>query len=689
MPNKTSEIRASSLIPLLAAIPSLALFVLWIADEGGYSAVDWYPGLLVLAGFLLASVIGLGRGGIRLSRAAAVAIGALAAYTAWSYASVLWADAQATALEGSERTLLYLLAFALFAILPWTSRAALIALALFVVAVAGIGVATLVDLGTGAEPVGLFIDARLSSPVGYMNANAAMWSMAALPALALSTRRELPALLRALFLSSCGLLVQLSILGQSRGWVFAMPVILIVAVALMPSRLRLVAPVLVVAVAGWLAAPELLDVYEAGGSLSRADAAPLIEAEAPDAARAVALSSVGLLLAGFALALLDRRVRMPRLPRRAARLGAVAAAVLVVAGATAGTLAATGGDPGGRLDRAWDDFRTTGETATAAEADNRFGRLGSTRYDFWRVAVELTGDNPVRGIGQDNYAAPYLLARETFQEPRWVHSLPLRLTTHTGFVGLALFLAFLVATAMAALRGARRAPPLSRALTAAALLPLVVWAIHGSVDWLWEFPGLSAPAFALAGLATALTGRARHAGSNTGEEATTPGRAWLRPAWIGGLVALTLAGLLASSRLYLAERDVREASELAGSDPATAFDRLDRAASLNRLNPRPDLIGSIIALDAGLPRAAAARLERALEREPGQWFPHFQLGLIESGTGDRRAARRRLVAARRLNPREPLIREALDRLGTRKPMTAREARMELLLRARRRVTAAE
>ena len=52
------------------------------------------------------------------------------------------------------------------------------------------------------------------------------------------------------------------------------------------------------------------------------------------------------------------------------------------------------------------------------------------------------------------------------------------------------------------------------------------WVVHGSVDWLWEYPGLGGPAFALLGVAVALAGR----GHGRIPAATLP-LARSRPAW--------------------------------------------------------------------------------------------------------------------------------------------------------------
>ena len=57
-----------------------------------------------------------------------IALGCLAAYTALSFLSILWAAVPGDAWEGANRTLLYLLVFALFAL--WRQRGASAALLL-------------------------------------------------------------------------------------------------------------------------------------------------------------------------------------------------------------------------------------------------------------------------------------------------------------------------------------------------------------------------------------------------------------------------------------------------------------------------------------------------------------------------------------------------------------------------------
>src|SRR5256714_1182612 len=96
----------------VTALAALALFVVWATDDAGYPVTHWAPGGLVIAA-LLALCVGIV--GVRwgeLSAPVRLALGCLAAYTALSFLSILWAGVPGDAWEGANRTLLYLLVFA-------------------------------------------------------------------------------------------------------------------------------------------------------------------------------------------------------------------------------------------------------------------------------------------------------------------------------------------------------------------------------------------------------------------------------------------------------------------------------------------------------------------------------------------------------------------------------------------------
>ena len=206
--------------------------------------------------------------------------------------------------------------------------------------------------------------------------------------------------------------------------------------------------------------------------------------------------------------------KVPRLSRRASRGIGVVVAVGVLALGVAGVLVTTHGDPVSFVKRQWHGFV---HIDYAPSSTTHFFSVGSGRYDFWRVAVDAVKAHPVGGLGQDNFADYYITRRHTGEEPRWTHSLEFRLLAHTGIVGFVLFAVFLIAAVVAAAVAIRRgrARPLLAAAAAGGMLPLLPWLVHGSVDWFWEVPALSGPAFAFLGMAAGL-GRRRDDTETTG-----------------------------------------------------------------------------------------------------------------------------------------------------------------------------
>jgi hypothetical protein len=667
----------ADVVPLVGAAPALAVFTWWTFAEGGYDPGRWLPGTLVLLAAVAVAVVALGRAA-RPPRALLVALGAFAAYTIVSYLSILWAGAPGPALEGSHRTLAYLACFALFAVLPWTPRAGLAAVVAYVLVVGVAGLVTVMRLAGAEGPAELgelFIDARATAPLGYQNAAAALWTMAAAPALVLAARRELPALLRPVLLAEAGLLLALALLSQSRGWLVALPVIVVASALLSPERVRLLLFATPVAVVLAVIAPTLLEPFDVAGRRPLADIAGVLAAASHDAARAALLGAVALAAVGAVAVLVDRRVApSPAVRRWSGHLVAAALVVAVVAGGTLAWRASESG-PVDRVEQAWNDFRDIDATRTPGQS--RFTSLGSTRYDFWRVGVEVWRDRPLLGAGQDNFAHEYLrLRRSPFEEPRWTHSLELRLLAHTGLLGTVLFAAFLLAAVASALARRQALPAPGKALVAAALLPGVVWLVHGSVDWFWEYPALSGPALALTGLAGRAGGAERAAA-----ERPSRARTLLQVALVSG-VAVAMAAVAVA---WAAERATDDAEAHWRAGPAAAFAELDRAGTLNPLSARPSLVEGIIAAERRDLARAREAFAQAAEREPQDWFSRFELGLTLSALGRDRAARRSLAAARARNPGDPLIREALRRLRSSRPLTFAEANAAFVARVQGRL----
>jgi len=663
-------------LPLVAAMPVLAVFIWWMIDEGGYAPSAWMPGLVVVA-IVLSLVIALPAQRGTGSRAAVCAIAAFGAYTLWSFASLLWADAPGPALEGSQRTLLYFACFACFALLPWTPRALLVLVALFALTTAISGLFTVAHVTATANPLSLFLDGRLIGPTGYQNASAALWTAGALPALVLAGRPEVVVWLRPLFLGAAGLLFGLVITTQSRGWLFTLPIVLLAALVLVPGRARLILYAAPVAGVLALISSELLEPYRQVGDLLAPQNGSMVLKSAFDGAAQSLLLATGALVAIGAVAVVVEK-RLPRManPSRRVRRGLTGALLAcLVGGGIAAATVATDGQPLERIERAWADRDVDqGETS-------HFASLGTGRYELWRVGVNAWREDPIGGLGQDNFAQAYINERTGGkEESRWIHSLPLRLLVHTGLVGFALFALFTIAATWAAVAGWRRRAEGSLARTAgsAALLPAAVWVAHGSVDWLWEYPGLSGPALAVAGAAVALA-------SSPPEdhwEPPPPSRRRIAVACVGGLACVAIV-----VPSYVADRDVREAAEHWPANPERAFDRLERARQLNPLDARASLVEGVIAVRMARLSRARLAFERAAEREPRDWFAPFELGLVAGARGDHRTALRHLLTARELNPVDPFVARAVLSARHGRTISFQAAQSEFEVRVQRRVSA--
>ena len=626
---------APSLLPGVAAT---LVFLVWGTMQGGYAPVDWYPGALYFLGLL--AVVAIAYPGARTAVPTPLlgALAVLAAFALWSYLSITWAPVQGDAWDGANRTLLYVTVYALFALLPWRAGAAVTVLGLHAIGTAAVGAVVLFQALGAGDAHEFFVDARFSDPVGYPNGNVALWLIAFWPSVLLASRRELPALLRALALAVSGVLLQLAVLGQSRGSIIAFPLVLALYVAVVPGRLRSLLALAATGAATLAILDPLLDVYRATGDADRLHDALVT------AVRAMTISFVALFAAGTAWAAADARVELSeRLRRRLSQAALAAGAVAAVAAVAAAVVVV--GNPATWVSERWDEFTTTD---TPGFATGRFSfEAGSDRYDFWRVAVVAFREQPLYGIGAENFATEYARERESAEEPLYAHSLPLGILSQTGIVGGLLAFGFLVAALVAALHARRAREPLVRAVAAAAVVAFAYWAAHGSVDWFWELPALAAPAFAWLGLAGGL---ARTATARTTLE---PRRAPLAAA-IGGAV-VTLLAASSYALPWLSAREVEVAAGIWRAHPADAYDRLDRARSLNPLSDRPDLFAGAIAARRGDRNKMHEAFLGAADRNPHGWYAHLELAIVAALDGRRADALARLDRARELNPSEPTI----------------------------------
>ena len=617
-------------LPLLAAV---GLFVYWGSAGGGYFPHDWYAGGILFGAMILVALVGRPDLIAGLSRPTLVAVVALAGFAGWSFLSIGWADVQGDSWLGAGRTALYLLVFTLFAVWRVPLNGALILLGAFALGVGLLGAGTLAAAARADDASAYFIGGRFVEPLGYVNGNAALAVLAFWPAFFLASRRELPILVRALFLAIAGVLLELALLPQSRGALLAFPVAAIAYVVLVPNRVRTAVHALPVAVALAVSLRALLDVADEDTGAGLASASST-------AAKAVAASALGLFVCGLVLAVADRRLEFSARTRRVSAQALAVLAVTITLVALVTILVSV--DVGERARTAWEQLNTPPQTLAGEEGRLTAG-LQSSRGDLWRVALAEFREHPLTGIGTENFAVPYVADRRAEEETLYPHSFPIGVLTQTGLVGAALMAAFLVAAIVAGLTAVRRLGGLARAVAGVCLVVFVSWLAHASIDWFWELPALTAPAIAFLALA----------GASGGSPPRAPSRRARLGVWIS--VALVFALVVSFIPPWLSARETRYAATEWRRDYAGAIARLDRARRLNPLSDAPDLTAGSIAQRREDWGGMAAAYERALERNPFSWYSRLELALARAKQGRRADAAAELDRARELNPREPLL----------------------------------
>jgi tetratricopeptide (TPR) repeat protein len=664
----------------IPALLALALFVSWAGNQAGYPVTHWAPGGLIVLGLLAIALASVPLRVREIPLAVKIVCGCLALYTLLSFLSILWAAVPGDAWEGADRTLLYLLVFALFALWPQRGLSAAGLLGAWTLAMIALAVFVVLHIDTRAGLVGGFSnEGRLLYPAGYENASAATWAMAMWPALLLARSEHIPWGLRGVLAGGMVVLGDLALLSLSRGSLYATAVMLVLVFVLFTGRVRTFALLVPVAAGIGITATEILRVGDRvqsgrGALAAMHSATAAIFASAIVVGLAVALGAA--IESGHAFSEVSKR----RVHRCVAALALAALAVLLIGGWVAA------GNPVTRIRHGWDTFKG-GYAANSSTGNRLVSGLGSDRYDFYRVALHEFEAHPLVGIGVDNFQQQYLKHGRGEETPRYPHSVELRTLTETGLLGALLALLGLGAALLACARVARSArergsDPLAPIVATAALGGFAYWVVHGSVDWFWEFAGLGAPAFALLGLACALVPRKR------GEAqigAPAPRRAATRrgPRALLLLTA-TLGAALAAVSLaapWLSQLEIQSAARIWPHAPLRAYAGLDDAAQLNPLSDEAYLVAGSIALRFGDLTRADHEFELALGRVPGDAYATLERGAIASMRGNRASALSLLERAERLNPRDRLTGEALLLVRKGKRLSVEALNRSILLKA--------
>jgi hypothetical protein len=654
-------------LPQLLAL--LALIVL-SAPEGGYPLEQWGPAAVLIQLLLLLALVLLPVGDRRppYSR---LAIAGIVGYAIWSGLSIAWAADQGAAAHATTRTALLAATFVLFARWRHAPRSALTIIAATTVGLGLVTWGTIVNLLTTSDLDPWFFYDRLLEPVGYVNAGAAFWGATALLAIGLVGGAIAPAL-RITGAAIAVPAAALSFLCLSRGGLLADGVVVVLLLAALPGRARNATALAIVGLPLAIALPALLDVGDAARLLP--DATDVLHTAM---GRTIAVTLLAMLLtAGWALA----EARTPADdPRRAnaARFGGIAVGAIGVIAALA-FLANIGPVTRDRAADAIDSIKSTSYQPVGAGENRLTAGLSSGRWEFWTVGWQQFEREPLTGVGADNFRQDFLLTGKGTENPAYPHSLILRTLGQLGLIGAALLLLWVIPILIAIRRLAAGRDPAGRAVAIGAGGAFALWLIHGSVDWLLEYGGLSAIVAAVAGTVVAAGPelRARPEGARRLPALALPNL--LR--WPAA--ALLLIAVVWTTTQWIAERDRAAAAAIASDQPQRAIEKAERARSLEPWGDDADRLLGQLAIERGDLPAAAAAYEAAFERNRGATAPRLWLGVINSAQGNDADAKRWLRRAIRTSPRDGLPRSLYDRLNAGEQLDPATVLAELLGRRR-------
>jgi hypothetical protein len=608
-----STIRQHGGAALVAATVVIAAFTQGLFDPTGYAAAS-----IVIWAAVAAGLVGRALPSAPVGTLAAVAGLCLAATAVLATASVAWASDQGRAFDEAVRVSFYL---GLFVIAACTATRAARAQWLGGLAV-GLGVVSVVALFAYLQP-GILDSGtsdipnaagRLSYPIGYWNGTAALLAVAA-TLLAYGSVQGPTRLLRAAATATIPLAALSVWLASSRGGAAAVVIAVAVLVAASPARPRQ----LVIVAIGAAGAAILIVASEQMHALTSdvVDSAKRSDGDL--------MSAVCVVVAGVSAAVAwwaDEWRPAIRVSRPAwVALGAIAI-VAIVAGAIAVHPA--------------DRFREF-EKAPPARVGIPVGAAdlsSNGRWQFWGEALDAFAHDPVGGVGAGGYEDWWARHATAPLFVRNAHSLPLQQAAELGIPGIALFLGFVGAVALA---GRRRLGE-GREGDAGILVAVVVaGAVGAAVDWTWEIPAVFGPAVVCAALLLA----------------SAPARPLARDGYLLGLVTVAAAWLamVAGGLVVLADLELQKSKDAASENRiGEGIDRARAARTVQPWSSEPYTQLAELEAERGDNTQALAYLRQAEERDSQDW----RLRLIEATLlrrrGDGVAAQEAYAKAQSLSP---------------------------------------
>jgi O-antigen ligase len=485
---------------------------------------------------------------------------------------------------------------------------------------------------------------RLEYPLGYWNANGALFGIG-VALLLWTSRRAASAALRWLSVAAIPISLLALYFTYSRGGLLALLVASGCLIALSRDRLWLLAT-LAIGVLGTV--PAVLAV-QARHSLA--------DNVANQANVDQGVTVLLVLLAGIAVSLLlfaALRWEERREGRLSGRVLRISRNPTVLKGiALAGTLLAViamvaiGG-------RAWEQFSSPDIQFPSDPKEHFVDVSGAGRYDFYETAVEAFEEEPILGHGAGTYQFSWEQLRSIELPVHDAHSVYLEAFAELGIVGGLLVLGLVGWLLWCAFAAWRAAAETQRDRYAVLLATMLAFAVGAAFDWFWEIAGLGAVFFLAAGVVVAARCSQIASDPRHREDSKAEGRrfgltvAAMALAWIS---AITLVGPL------LVEREIDSIqSATAREDFGAAVDHAETARSIEPWAASPYVQLGLLSERQGDFGSAIVHFGHAIDREDRNWQWYYLRSRVEHEAGEDAAAKVDLERARELNPRAKCLR---------------------------------
>jgi O-antigen ligase len=574
------------------------------------------------------------------------ATGLILGFFLLSAISSLWSGSAELSVIEADRVLVYLGFFLAALLIAQTDQkrqrfAEGLAISVALVALLALASRLLPDLMQAGDAFGT--GPRLGYPLGYWNANGAMFGIAV--ALLLWTSRQaawsgtrwlatgvLPAVLLALYFT------------YSRGGLLALLIAAGCLIVLSRDRLWLLATL----ACGALGALPAVLAVQARHSL----ADHIDNQAAVDQGVTVLL----ILVAGTVLALLlfaalrwaeQREGRLTGraidLSRNRSLLKGIAAVAAVVA---IGVAIAVGG-------RAWDQFSSS-DVQFPNQPEQHFSQFnGAGRHDFYRVAIDAFEEKPVLGVGAGTYVFAWDRHRSIALPVHDAHSLYLEAFAELGIVGGLLVLALVATLLWTGFSAWRAAPHPQRERYAALFAATLAFAVVAGLDWFWEIAGLGAVFFLASGVLVAA--RCAQLTAPPDPRLLAAGEERRFGLAVAGLAVAWVAAIALIGPLLVDHEIDASQSAAANGDLTSATNHAKTARSIEPFAATPYVQLGLIAESQGEYGVAVERLTQAIDREDRNWQYYYLRSKVEEEAGDQTVAEADLEQARHLNPLEKCL----------------------------------